>query len=77
MRVLIINGSPRTKGNSSKLVEEMTKIFEKENVEVDSYQIGSKAIRGCIACGYCYEHKECVFKDDVNDLANALKQRMV
>ncbi len=69
MRVLIINGSPRTKGNSSKLVEEMTKIFEKENVEVDSYQIGSKAIRGCMACGYCYEHNECVFKDDVNDLA--------
>lgn len=69
MRVLIINGSPRTKGNSSKLVEEMAKIFEKENVEVDSYQIGSKAIRGCMACGYCYEHNECVFKDDVNDLA--------
>ena len=69
MRVLIINGSPRTKGNSSKLVEEMTKIFKKENVEVDSYQIGSKAIRGCMACGYCYEHNECVFKDDVNDLA--------
>ena len=69
MRVLIINGSPRTKGNSSKLVEEMIKIFEKENVEVDSYQIGSKAIRGCMACGYCYEHNECVFKDDVNDLA--------
>ena len=69
MRVLIINGSPRTKGNSSRLVEEMTKIFEKENVEVDSYQIGSKAIRGCMACGYCYEHNECVFKDDVNDLA--------
>ena len=69
MRVLIINGSPRTKGNSSKLVEEMTKIFEKENVEVDSYQIGSKAICGCMACGYCYEHNECVFKDDVNDLA--------
>ena len=69
MRVLIINGSPRAKGNSSKLVEEMTKIFEKENVEVDSYQIGSKAIRGCMACGYCYEHNECVFKDDVNDLA--------
>lgn len=69
MRVLIINGSPRTKGNSSKLVEEMIKIFEKENVEVDSYQIGSKTIRGCMACGYCYEHNECVFKDDVNDLA--------
>ena len=23
-----------------------------------------------MACGYCYEHQECVFKDDVNDLAS-------
>ena len=69
MKVLIINGSPRINGNSSILVKELKGIFAKDNVEVDEYQIGSKAIRGCMACGYCYTHGECVFKDDVNDLA--------
>lgn len=69
MKVLIINGSPRLNGNSSILINEMKKIFIQEGVEVDVYQIGNKPIRGCMACGYCYEHKECVFKDDVNDLA--------
>ena len=69
MKVLIINGSPRLNGNSSRLINEMINIFDKEGVEVDNYQIGPKAIRGCMACNYCYEHKECVFKDDVNDLA--------
>lgn len=69
MKVLIINGSPRINGNSSILVKELKGIFTKENVEVDEYQIGSKVIRGCMACGYCYTHEECVFKDDVNDLA--------
>ena len=69
MKVLIINGSPRVNGNSSRLVNEMINIFNKEGVEVDNYQIGSKAIRGCMACNYCYTHGECVFKDDVNDLA--------
>lgn len=69
MKVLIINGSPRINGNSSILVKELNGIFTKENVEVDEYQIGSKAIRGCMACSYCYTHGECVFKDDVNDLA--------
>ena len=69
MKVLIINGSPRLNGNSSRLINEMISIFNKEGVEVDNYQIGSKAIRGCMACNYCYEHGECVFKDDVNDLA--------
>ena len=69
MRVLIINGSPRLNGNSTKLINEMINVFNKENVEVDLYQIASKDIRGCMACGYCYEHGQCVFKDDVNDLA--------
>jgi multimeric flavodoxin WrbA len=74
MKVLIINGSPRLEGNSSRLVKELTSVFDKENVEVDLYQIGNKAIRGCMACGYCYTHGECVFKDDVNDLAKRFEQ---
>ena len=74
MKVLIINGSPRLKGNSLTLVNEMINIFNKEGVEVDNYQIGAKAIRGCMACGYCYEHGECVFKDDANDLAKRFEQ---
>lgn len=74
MRVLIINGSPRLNGNSAKLIKEMIDIFDKEGIETSNYQIGSKAIRGCMACGYCYEHKECVFKDDVNELAKIFKE---
>ena len=73
MRVLIINGSPRLNGNSTKLIYEMVKIFNKEDIEIDTYQIGAKAIRGCMACGHCYEAGECVFKDDVNDLAKRLE----
>ena len=73
MKVLIINGSPRLNGNSSKLTDELIGIFNKEGVEVDLYQIGAKAIRGCMACGYCHEHGECVFKDDVNDLNKRLE----
>jgi len=69
MKVLIINGSPCLNGNCSKLINEMVNIFEQEGIEVENYQIGGKNIRGCIACGHCYEAHECVFKDDVNQLA--------
>lgn len=73
MKVLIINGSPRINGNSSRLVKELSDTFLKEGVETDIYQIGNKAIRGCMVCGYCYEHGECVFKDDINDLSKRFK----
>lgn len=69
MKVLIINGSPRINGNTSLAVNEMKKIFDEENVEAKIVQIGNKDIRGCIACGKCFEAGKCVFNDIVNDLA--------
>ena len=68
MKVLIINGSPRKGGNCEKLLQEAIKVFEESGVEVDLYELGSKAIPGCLACGYCYTHDHCVFNDDVVDL---------
>ena len=35
MKVLIINGSPRVDGNTSRLLKEVTNVFEKEDVEFD------------------------------------------
>ena len=69
MRVLIINGSPRVGGNTSIALDEMVKVFEAEGVETEVVQIGNKDIRGCIACGSCFEKGKCVFDDVVNELA--------
>ena len=69
MKVLIINGSPRTNGNTSVAIDELVKIFTKESIEAEVCQIGNKDIRGCIACGKCSELGKCVFNDAVNELA--------
>ena len=69
MKVLIINGSPRVRGNTSIVLEEAVKIFEAEGVETEIVQVGNKVVRGCLACGYCSENNECVTDDIVNELA--------
>lgn len=69
MKVLVLNGSPRVNGNTSLALEEMRKIFEAEGVEVEIEQVGNLDIRGCIACGHCFEAGKCVFHDIVNELA--------
>ena len=69
MKVLIINGSPRVNGNTTIAVNEMVRIFEKEDVETEAVQIGNKDVRGCIACGTCFKKGQCVFDDVVNELA--------
>ena len=69
MKVLIINGSPRVNGNTTIAVNEMEKVFEEEGVEAEVVQIGNKDVRGCIACGTCFNKGQCVFDDVVNELA--------
>ena len=73
MNVLVINGSPRMDGNCDRLLREAMEVFEKEGVEVDLFELGNKAVRGCMACGYCMTHEGCVFKDEVNELAKKLE----
>ena len=69
MKVLMLNGSPRTKGNTFIALEEMKKVFETEGVEAEIVQVGNKDVRGCIACRRCVELGKCVFDDVVNELA--------
>nr|WP_316614599.1 flavodoxin family protein [uncultured Ruminococcus sp.] len=69
MKVLMINGSPRVGGNTAIALKEMEKVFVKNGIEVETMQIGNKAIRGCVACGTCAVKGQCVFDDAVNEAA--------
>lgn len=74
MKVLLINGSPRTHGNTALALAEMVKVFNKNGIETDLIQVGNKAIRGCAACGYCFEHGKCAFDDIVNEVAKKFEE---
>ena len=74
MKVLMINGSPRPKGNTATALAEMERVFDAEGIEVETAQIGNKDIRGCIACGTCGERGACVFDDVVNEIAVKFEQ---
>lgn len=69
MKVLMINGSPRAKGNTYIALNEMEKIFSESGIETEIIQVGNKNIRGCIACGSCAEKGKCAFDDMVNEIA--------
>ena len=72
MKVLIINGSPRTGGNTDLALREMEKVFTEEGVETKRLNIGTQSIRGCIACGACSRTGKCTFDDVVNRAADLL-----
>ena len=69
MKVLILNGSPRSNGNTAAALAEMEKIFIQEGIQVETIQVGHRDIRGCTACGACYRSGKCAFDDIVNEIA--------
>ncbi len=75
MKVLAINGSPRKGGNTEILIHNVFGPLEQAGIETELVQIGGKAIRGCIACGKCYEMQDqtCVItKDPVNEIVQKM-----
>ena len=55
MNVLLINGSPHKKGCTYTALSEVAGQLEKNGIGSNIVHIGSKPIRGCIACGACRE----------------------
>lgn len=71
MKVIGINGSPRSEGNTSIIIGEIFKELEKHGIETELVQLGGSAIRGCTACGACFKSKNglCAMQGDViNDI---------
>jgi len=68
MRVLAINGSPKSEGNTALALRTVMKELEADGIETEMLHIGNKAVRGCLGCGRCAETKDgrCALKDDAN-----------
>lgn len=67
MKVLLINGSPKKQGNTFLALSEVATALEKEGVDTQIINIGTKAVQGCIACNKCSELGRCVFNDELYD----------
>lgn len=75
MKVLLLNGSAKKNGNTFTALTEIARQLEKNGVESEIMQLGTKPVRGCIACGQCQEKQlgRCVFDDDI---CNSLVEKL-
>ena len=70
MNILILQGSPRAKGNTAWMAEEFKNAAEAAGHQVTLVNVSRKKIAGCIACEYCHTkgNGACVQKDDMQEL---------
>lgn len=66
MKVVAVNGSPRRDGNTYHLISKVLDALSGEGIAVEIAHVGGKKMRGCTACGACFEKKDgrCVMDDD-------------
>lgn len=77
MKVVAFNGSPKKEGNTYHSMRIVMDELEKQGIETEVIQVGSKLVRGCLACGKCGQNKDekCVQSgDDVNEWIQKLKE---
>lgn len=73
MKVLLVNGSPHKNGSTYSALREVETALNNEGIETSIVWLGTEAISGCLACGYCSRNGKCVKNDIVNEFAQRAK----
>lgn len=76
MRILLLNGSPRPKGNTKQMADAFKEGAESVGHQVDVVDVCKKKIAGCLACEYCHTKGNgvCVQKDDMQEVYSLLAE---
>ena len=65
MKTLIINGSPRPKGDTAVLIQELKRHLRGEVIEISAFRSN---ISPCVDCRGCWKSAKCVVKDDMQTI---------
>lgn len=68
MKVLVINGSPRAKGNSDLLCDEFIRGAQEAGHQTEKISLRDMEIHPCKACYACFKTGSCVQKDDMAEI---------
>ncbi|MDF2544207.1 MAG: hypothetical protein K0S47_3925 [Herbinix sp.] len=63
MKVIAINGSPKSKGNTYQALQTICDVLNEQQIETEIIQVGNMDLKGCIACNRCKDG-HCAFSDD-------------
>ena len=70
MKILVLSGSPRPRGNTAAMVDAFARGARESGHQVEIIDVGRKKIAGCMACEYCHQkgsghERQCVQQDDM------------
>lgn len=72
MKILILNGSSRKKGNTRTALKQLEKGIDLNKNSVEFLDITDFKIAGCLGCDGCKRTGVCVIKDDAIDIVEKI-----
>ena len=72
--ILVVNGSPRKKGNSVLLAEQVMLGAREAGAQVEIFFLHNMSIQPCNACDACQETQDCTIQDDMQILYPKLRR---
>jgi len=77
MKVIAINGSPQSDGNTAQALQILLGEVQQKGIDTELVTIGHKAIHGCIGCGRCREAQNSTCVAFPNDSVNELLPKLI
>ncbi len=76
MNILVLNGSPRPRGNTKQMIDAFANGAGQSGHHIDVVDVCKKNIHGCLTCEYCHTKGRgvCVQKDDMQEVYEFLKE---
>jgi len=74
MNILALNGSPRKKGNTSRILARLGARCREAGHHWKEIPLSRLTIHACVGCGTCGRTGKCVFRDDMLPLYHDLEQ---
>lgn len=75
--VTIVLGSPKTKGNTSRLVDAMLSVIDNNSFKINKIELAKfKKINHCIGCDSCKKNDlhKCIFDDGLNEVIAEIRE---
>ncbi|MEG0873933.1 MAG: flavodoxin family protein [Clostridiales bacterium] len=72
-KIVLVSTSPRTKGNTAFVLNEMANVIREVGSEVEVFSLAGRNINACKACNSCKSTGKCAFDDGMNEMMEVLK----
>lgn len=74
MKVILVNGSPNSKGCTYTALKEVESSLNKNEIDTEIFWLGNKPVAGCIGCGICLKTGKCFVNDKVNEFLEKVSE---